>query len=179
MVRAFFAVDLTAGIRNQFEAVQDILRDTDAKITCVNPTLMHITMKFLGEISDDVMQSIQEIVSEYSFVPAEISVSGVQLHPNKRPRIVWADVEDNGWGAARVADLDRLLVPLGIASESRIFTPHVTIARIKRYDQTLRAAVAEVSDQTFGCMTVDTIALKKSTLTPNGPVYEDIMEITA
>lgn len=179
MVRAFFAVDLTSDIRNQFDPVQDILRNSDAKLTCVDPSLAHITMKFLGEISDDVLQSILEIMSEYSFEPTEMSVAGVQLHPRKRPRIVWADVEDDGWGAARVADLDRLLAPLGIASETRIFTPHVTLARIKRYDSSLRAAVAEVSEHSFGHMTVDTITLKKSTLTRQGPVYEDIMEITA
>lgn len=179
MVRAFFAVDLTADIRNEFYPVQDALRNSDAKLTWVDPSLAHITMKFLGEISDDLVATIRETISEYSFEPTEITVSGVHLHPKKRPRLVWADASDNGWGAARVAELDGLLAPLGIARETRTFTPHITIARIKRYDSSLRAAVAEVSDHTFGRMTVDTIALKKSTLTPQGPVYEDIMEIRA
>lgn len=179
MVRAFFAVDLTADIRNEFYPVQDALRNSDAKLTCVNPALLHITMKFLGEISDELMATIQGAISDYSFEPTEITVSGVRLHPKKRPRLVWADAGDNGWCAARVAELDEILAPLGIARETRIFTPHITIARIKRYDPSLRAAAAEVSDHVFGRMRVDTIALKKSTLTPQGPVYEDIMEITA
>jgi 2'-5' RNA ligase len=136
-------------------------------------------MKFLGEISDGLVATIRETVSEYSFEPTEITVSGVRLHPKKRPRLIWADADDHGWGAARVADLDELLAPLGIARETRIFTPHITIARIKRYDPSLRAAAAEVSEHMFGRMRVDTIALKKSTLTPQGPVYEDILEITA
>lgn len=179
MVRAFFAVELTDDIRNQFYAVQDILRNSDAKVTCVDPALAHITMKFLGEISDDVLQSIQEIMSTFSFKPTVITVTGVQLHPKKRPRIVWADVSDNGWGEATVAELDRLLAPLGIASEDRKFTPHVTLGRIKYYDRSLRAAVEGISGYTFGQMTVDTITLKKSTLTPRGPIYEDIMEVKA
>lgn len=179
MVRAFFAVDLTDDIRNQFNAVQDILRNSDAKVTCVDPSLAHITLKFLGEISDDVMQSVQEIMSEFSFRPTVITVSGVQLHPKKRPRIVWADVSDEGWGEAIVAELDRLLAPLGIASEDRLFTPHVTLGRIRRYDPSVRAAVGRVSEYSFGQMRVDTIYLKKSTLTPLGPVYEDVMEVRA
>ena len=179
MVRAFFAVELTDDIRNQFYAVQDILRNSDAKLTCVDPSLTHITMKFLGDVSDDVMHCVQEIMSEFSFKPTEITVSGVRLHPKKRPRIVWADVSDNGWGEVTVAELDRRLAPLGIASETRLFTPHVTLGRIKRYDRSLRAAVEEVSGYSFGRMSVDTITLKKSTLTPQGPVYEDIMEMKA
>lgn len=179
MVRAFFAVDLTHSIRNQFYAAQDILRNSDAKLTCVDPPLAHITLKFLGDVSDDVMHCVQEIMSEFSFKPTEITVSGVRLHPKNRPRIVWADVSDNGWGEETVAELDRLLAPLGISSETRTFTPHVTLGRIKRYDSSLRAAVAEVSGYSFGQMVVDTITLKKSTLTPQGPVYEDIMEVKA
>ncbi|WAI00803.1 RNA 2',3'-cyclic phosphodiesterase [Methanogenium organophilum] len=179
MVRAFFAVDLSCDIRNQFYTVQDILRNSDAKLTCVDPSLAHITMKFLGEISDDVLHGIRDIMSEFSFEPTDIAVSGVQLHPKKRPRIVWADVSDNGWGGVTVAEMDRLLTPLGIPSETRIFTPHVTLARIKRYDRSLRAAVEAVSEHSFGRMTVDTITLKTSTLTPRGPVYEDVMEISA
>ncbi len=179
MVRAFFAVDLTDDIRNEFYAVQDILRNSDAKLTCVDPRLAHITMKFLGEVTDDVMQCIQEIMSEFSFKPTEITVSGVQLHPKKQPRIVWAGVSDNGWGEVMVAELDRLLAPLGVPAEARIFTPHVTLGRIKRYDTSLRAAVEEISGYSFGQMVIDTITLKKSTLTPQGPVYEDIMEVKA
>ncbi|KAF1078889.1 RNA 2',3'-cyclic phosphodiesterase [Methanogenium sp. MK-MG] len=179
MVRAFFAVELTDDIRNQCDAVQDMLRHSDAKLNWVNPALAHITLKFLGDISDDLLRSVQEIMSEFSFKPTEITVSGVQLHPKKRPRIVWADVSDNGWGEATVAELDRLLAPLGITSETRIFTPHVTLGRIKRYDPSLRAALEKVAGHAFGQMSVDTITLKKSSLTPLGPVYEDVMEITA
>ena len=131
MVRAFFAVDLTDDIRNRFYPVQDILRNSDAKLTCVDPSLAHITLKFIGEISDDLLQNVQEILSGFPFKPAQITVSGVQLHPKKRPRIVWADVSDNGWGEATVAELDRLLAPLGIPAEDRKFTPHVTLGRIK------------------------------------------------
>ena len=179
MVRAFFAVELTDEIRNQFAAVQDVLKGSDATVSCVNPLLAHITIKFLGDISDDVVHRIQEKMSEFTVMPTMITVSGVQLHPKKRPRIVWANVSDNGWGAETVARLDSLLAPLGIAPEVRAFTPHVTLCRIKDYDRSLRAAVEEVSECSFGQMGVDTITLKKSTLTPRGPIYEDIMEIKA
>ncbi|GAB7015752.1 RNA 2',3'-cyclic phosphodiesterase [Methanogenium cariaci] len=178
MVRAFFAVELTDDIRNQCDAVQDMLRHTDAKLNWVNPALAHITLKFLGDISDDLLHRVEGVMSEFSFDPAEMTVSGVQLHPRKRPRIVWADVSDNGWGETTVAGMDKLLAPLGIPSETRIFTPHVTLGRIKRYDPSLRAALEKVAGHAFGEMRVDTITLKKSTLTPQGPVYEDIMEIT-
>lgn len=179
MVRAFFAVELNDDIRNQCAAAQDVLRGSDAALSCVDSTLAHITVKFLGEISDDVMKRVQEIMSDFSFTRAVITVSGVQLHPKKRPRIVWADVSDNGWGEATVAKMDRLLSPLGIPSEDRTFTPHVTLCRIKHYDSSLRAAVETLSGYQFGQMTIDTITLKKSTLTPHGPIYEDIMEIKA
>jgi 2'-5' RNA ligase len=179
MVRAFFAVELTDDVRNQCSAVQDILKESDATINCVESALAHITIRFLGEVSDDVMHRIQEKMSAFSFKPAVITVSGVELHPQKRPRIVWANVSDNGWGETIVAELDSLLSSLGIAPEDRTFTPHVTLCRIKHYDSSLRVAVEAVSGRTFGQMTIDTIMLKKSTLTPRGQIYEDIMEIKA
>ncbi|WP_062400150.1 RNA 2',3'-cyclic phosphodiesterase [Methanogenium cariaci] len=168
MVRAFFAVELTDDIRNQCDAVQDMLRHTDAKLNWVNPALAHITLKFLGDISDDLLHRVEGVMSEFSFDPAEMTVSGVQLHPRKRPRIVWADVSDNGWGGRDNGRRDgqTSCPPAGHSLRDTDIYP----ARHPRAYQTLRpflrAALEKVAGHAFGEMRVDTITLKKSTLTP-------------
>ena len=70
-----------------------------------------------------------------------------------------------------------VLEPLGFARETRKFTPHATVARVRRPDQSLFTALDKLRSRTYGSCTVTAFRLKKSTLTPQGPIYEDLLEV--
>ena len=72
---------------------------------------------------------------------------------------------------------DAVLGPLGIAPEARRFTPHATIARVKSADPSLFTALKNLEGTGYGSCMVSGLKLKKSTLTPNGPIYEDLLEV--
>ena len=74
--------------------------------------------------------------------------------------------------------VEEALVPLGFTRETRRFTPHATVARVKSPDSSLFAAINQLDNREYGSCTISGLKLKKSTLTPQGPVYEDLLEVT-
>ncbi|MGB9704174.1 MAG: 2'-5' RNA ligase family protein, partial [Pyrobaculum sp.] len=64
--------------------------------------------------------------------------------------------------------------------EDREFTPHLTIGRVKsgRNIDKLRELLGRYRGVEFGVVTVDKVKLKKSTLTPRGPIYSDLFVLT-
>jgi 2'-5' RNA ligase len=79
------------------------------------------------------------------------------------------------------SELEPRLKGLGFPGERRGFSPHITVARVKsgRNREALNSAIMDMTDREFGTMMVDSIQLKKSVLTPKGPVYSTIHELKA
>lgn len=177
MVRVFIAIDIPDEIRARMNEVQDRLRSSAAKMTFVEPSNTHMTLKFIGEVDLRTLEKIRVSFAALRFDPFQVEISGVSLNPQKRPRIVWAEGEDAGCGARIQVEIDEMLSVYGIGRESRPFRPHVTLARIKKYDPSLRSAVREIEKVSFGTFCVDRIRLKESTLTPDGPLYTTIDEV--
>jgi 2'-5' RNA ligase len=177
MVRVFIAIDMPEEIRLKMNEVQDRLRACAAKMTFVDPSNTHMTLKFIGEVNLETLEKIRGSFAALGFDPFPVEISGVSLNPKKRPRIVWAEGEDGGCGARIQEKIDEIVSPFGIEKESRPFRPHVTLARIKKYDPSLQRAVHDVEGVSFGRFTVDRIYLKESTLTPVGPVYTILDEV--
>jgi len=177
MVRVFIAIDMPEEVRGKMNEVQDRLRACAAKMTFVDPLNTHMTLKFIGEINQGTLEEIRVAFRALNFDPFPVEISGVALNPRKRPRIVWAEGEDAGCGARIQEKIDEMLSPFGIEKELRPFRPHVTLARIKKYDPSLKRSVNDVENVSFGSFTVEKILLKESILTPEGPVYTIIDEV--
>jgi len=96
----------------------------------------------------------------------------------KRPHTVWCSIDDGGNGARLLGLVEAALAPLGFAREERRFTAHATVARVRDFDPSLMKALEQLKGKTYGSCTVGGLKLKKSTLTPRGPIYEDLLEVT-
>jgi 2'-5' RNA ligase len=92
--------------------------------------------------------------------------------------VIWATAQDGGMCSKIAGRIEKSLAPTGLRRESRQFTPHITIARVRRFDPSLSRRIEELASFSFGSLRVSTVRLKKSTLTPSGPVYETLMEVT-
>jgi len=177
MVRTFIAIDLTPEVRERMGGPQERLAACRARLTLVKPASIHITLKFLGEIDEETLGKVKEALSGIRHEPFEVSIGRVKGNPPSSPRVVWAEVQDGG-RCRRLFDLvEEALAPLGIPKERRPYTPHATLARVKRSDPSLVPLLKCLESEEFGSFTVSCIKLKKSTLTPQGPVYEDILEV--
>jgi len=173
-MRLFIAVDLADELREKFNPIISALGRFNVKT--VELKNLHITLKFLGEVSERMLPLIDSKLKEIEFSPFKIKFNGIGYFPNeKNPRVVWVGVE--GDELKKLADeVEQRMKKLGFKKD-KDFHPHLTVGRVKRLDKSERGKLIkemETFNTEWGEMIVDKFKLKKSTLTPKGPIYEDV-----
>lgn len=179
MVRLFVAIDLPEDIRECLRGPQEHLKKSNARLNPVDPALIHMTLKFIGEVRDDAVPAIVAALSRVRFSPYDLHIKGIGSNNPRQPRVIWCEIDDSGESAALYAKVEDALLPLGIPRDDRPFRPHATLARVKQGDPTLPGCIRTIPPGDFGTCTVRGFRLKKSILTPRGPIYETVMEVPA
>jgi 2'-5' RNA ligase len=183
LVRAFLSIDIeNQTLYPQISETQRKLDTSLAKMKLVEIENIHFTLRFFGDTSLTRIDEIESCLNKIKIEPFEIVVNGVGAFPTKRkPRVIWIGVTQN---ADRIRDLkmeiDSHLEELGYHSEKKKFTPHATIARIRfiKDAEKLASNLDELVNQPIGSMSVSKFNMKKSTLTPSGPIYETLWNIS-
>lgn len=176
MPRSFIAVEANEEVRESLSEVQRKLEGTGGDLKLVRSENIHMTLRFLGDVSEKRLELVKEATDEaIEADPFEISVEGLGVFPNPGfIRVVWAGV---GRGTSELESLrekiDQELSEIGVPPEDKDFTPHFTIARVKsgRAKDKINSVVQNSSDRTWGSIQVEEIELKESELTPEGPIY--------
>lgn len=182
LIRSFVAVDLSNDhvLQNIIET-QQMLSRTGGDLKLVEPQNIHITLRFLGEIRQELVQEIIEQMKEIRFSAFKAEFRGLGVFPSlNRPRVVWIGIEQGAEKLAGIFEtLEQRLRTLRVEPDRRGFTPHLTIARVRsgRNRDELARLVSEMQDKEFGSINVNSVRLKKSTLTPSGPMYTDLYEL--
>jgi len=101
----------------------------------------------------------------------------ISVNSRKHLRTVWVPVADDGEGAALAQVIDDALGACGTAREKRRFRAHITVARVRQDDEDLLPLIDGLAGCSFEPFAVSGFVLKKSTLTPHGPVYENLLEV--
>jgi RNA 2',3'-cyclic 3'-phosphodiesterase len=179
MVRLFVAIDLPEEIRERLRVPQEHLKKSSARLNAVDPALIHITLKFIGEVHTDAVAKIISVLSGVMFSPYPLQITGIGSNNPRQPRVIWCEIADGGGSASLHALVEDALLPLGIPRDDRPFRPHATLARVKQPDPSLPGCIRSIPPGDFGTCTVQSFRLKKSTLTPRGPVYETLLEVPA
>jgi 2'-5' RNA ligase len=175
--RAFIAVEAKSSPR--LEEFSKAVKGSGAMLKMVDLGHIHITLKFLGDTDEALIPEIESIMKSAAtgIPPFTMTVKGSGAFPNlKRISVVWAGLEGAEPLGTVAARLEHGLEPLGFPPEKRKFSPHVTVARVKggRNIRELAEIVKDWEMGEFGQVPVDRIILKKSVLTPQGPVYSDV-----
>ena len=183
-IRSFIAIDLEDKIvRSKLITTQGLLSKTGVDLKFVEKENLHLTFKFLGEVSQELIKGIENVLSELRFKPFKAEVLGVGVFPRlTRPRIIWAGFRK---GETELRELfketELRLKKVGIQSERNPFHPHITLARVrsgKNRDLLIRQ-ILELSDEPFGEIKINSLRLKKRILTPRGPIYSTIYDLKA
>ncbi|MGA7628226.1 RNA 2',3'-cyclic phosphodiesterase [Methanoregula sp.] len=177
MVRAFVACELSLEMKQQLAAAQIELKKSAARLTFVDPTLIHITVKFLGEVDEKKIPQVIAALESIRVQPFPARGGRITVNNPSRPHTVWCAIEDAGKGQEVFSAVETVLSPLGFPRETRSFKPHATLARVKEADSSLFKYLDNLKSATFGSCLISGLKLKKSTLTPKGPVYEDLCEV--
>ena len=189
-MRTFVAIDVHD---KNIEKFQDFLiKKFNFNLRFIKPIKgnnLHLTIKFLGEKTDDELNDIIYDLKKITFDSFRIIFNNVGVFPHiKSPRIIWLGLDDES--NRKLSDLylqiDNVLKKYeGIRNEDTIsksgvqkFSPHLTLFRINKYDK-IPNFPPQLSEEIISERTVDTIILKKSTLTPTGSIYSDLFSIYA
>ena len=179
-MRLFVAVDINSQVRDRIELVQRRLKQdmgNDRGVKWVHPEQIHLTLKFLGEVRDNMLTQVCDGVTRTaarcdSF---EMQVRGLGVFGNPA-RVVWAGVEPCPVLMNMQAELEREFEKIGWDKETRAFAGHLTLCRVKNAaaGRKLADAVETVKDEIFGSVWVDQAVLYESRLSSDGPQYSAV-----
>jgi len=182
-LRLFIAIELPSNIIDGLRNVQEELKDKSNKPSWAKPENIHLTLKFLGDIETnkiDSMVNILEGIAGKSF-SFEISVKGVGTFPAAgTPRVIWVGIEENKDMLQLYNNIEEGLATLGFEKERRDFKPHLTLGRIKFLNDRagLKRGLEKVAGLNLARFAVAGFALFKSTLTPEGAIHTRLKEYT-
>lgn len=182
-MRAFIAIELPQEIKDAIGKLQAGLKQAGADVKWVNPGNIHLTLKFLGEIDDNKIMEIENILSESAKACKDFYIRpcSIGAFPKiQSPKVIWIGIDKGGSQTKLIAqELEEKLAQSGIPKEERPFSCHITIGRTKSFlnsGKLIRELInLEGNIQgKFQEFPAAKLTLFKSTLTPQGPVYEAV-----
>jgi len=178
--RGFIAIDIPT--HPTIQTLENDIKKTKANVKLVELQNIHITLKFLGDVDEKLTDQIETIIrtAVQGQQPFRIQLKHTGVFPNTNYiKVVWIGIEDNGILASIATKLEDHLVQLGFPTEKRSFSPHLTIGRVKtaEHKDQLLHIIEKYAAEDFGEFMVHSIYLKKSELTPQGPIYSTVKKV--
>ena len=175
-MRTFVAIEVSS--KDVLNSIHKIQTELNIKAKPVELHNMHFTVQFLGEVSEEMVRKISHALSSIEFSAFSISFVSVGVFPKPNfPRVIWIGTNDGVNELEKLAEMIRSkLSQLGFKPDKK-FKPHVTIFRVKNKIEGMSDKLEKFSSYYFGKQIVSEIKLKKSELTPNGPVYTDLLVV--
>ena len=177
-MRTFIAVEIPKEIRQAVGEYINSIKECMKDVKWVEPQNLHFTIKFLGEVKNSDIRNIKECVENVAneFSSFALGLSDTGFFPSKyKPKVVWIGV-DGGKDTLLdlYQDMERCFEQYGYDREAKTYSPHLTIGRVKKFKMV--TAPENLPDFEPVMFTVSRLAVMKSTLTPEGPIYEKISE---
>ncbi len=183
-IRSFIAIELPDELKLELIQLEARLKlDKQPWVKWVNPDSIHLTLKFLGNIAVDRTGEITRAMEEavQGIPPFHLKVKELGVFPNlRRVQVAWVGISGEVNKLSQLQKgIESNLTPLGFAPESRPFTPHLTLARLRdqaSLDERQRFGqlIASTTFEAAYTIEVDAISLIRSQLTREGAIYSRI-----
>ncbi|KJR40140.1 2',5' RNA ligase [Candidatus Magnetoovum chiemensis] len=175
-MRAFIAINLTSALREKIGAVIDDFKRSGADVKWVKPENIHLTLKFLGDADEPIVNAVSGALMSVSQSASAftLDVKEIGCFPNLRnPRVIWVGLKGDEKLALLQSNIEDALEKCEIAKDTRKFSAHITIGRVRSLDgyKRLKPMLAEHENDTIGTLNVNDISLMQSVLKPDGPIY--------
>ena len=180
-IRAFIAIDFSTEIHERLDYVTGQLKSRlpDVPVRWVPAKKIHLTLKFLGDVSVSNLEMLNRIIrSEAKKInPFEISVGELGAFPSiHRPRVIWVGIEAPPELNMLQRGIENETYRLGYARERRPFSPHLTTGRVSR--NATAGHIHQIADVLgdskigfLGATRIQAVHLYRSDLRPQGAVY--------
>jgi 2'-5' RNA ligase len=178
-MRLFVAIDIEPHVQVRIRQIQNRLAQTldlsSRQVKWVQPEQIHLTLKFLGEVSDamltQVCDGVQRTAAACDRFDYEVKGLGVFGRP---ARVVWAGIAPCPPMLQLQAELEKRFAELGWEPEDRAFAGHLTVCRVKNAAAGKLLAdtvVSQYQDEAMGLVSATEIVLYQSHLTAARPCY--------
>jgi len=129
-MRLFTALSLNDDVRDALQAIMVFGDGGPAKVRWLAPKQLHITLRFIGDVSEQCCDDLDQSLNEISFSPFQLRITGVGVFGSTRsPRVLWAGVEAGDILIKLFNNISEIVDKKGISPDKRGFEPHITLAR--------------------------------------------------
>lgn len=184
--RVFLAIDIPQNIISAIQKKQQEMKlHAPPIIRWTKPNLLHITLKFEGELKQADLEPLCHDLHHafFSFNPFTLEYQTLGVFPDlRKPRILWLGITHNDALFYLVRTVESIFNTLGYRPENRPFQAHLTIGRFNNHlsqseIQDFSACLESQKDKFHAQQTVDHVTLYESTLTSSGPIYKTILQV--
>lgn len=178
--RVFIAVELNDSVRQRLEEIQSELKKIDTDIKWVNPRIIHLTLKFLGDVPQNDLDKVCAAIEDSlrSFSRFEFQINNLGCFPTKgSPKIIWAGVDAGSDLLKQIAEtLSAHVSAFCEEKDDKEFSAHITLGRLRSSKNVVHLIdlIKNTPPKFSETQNVDHITLFKSDLTPSGPNYSII-----
>lgn len=182
-MRAFLAVSLPADVRASLAVLQRGLAHSNADVKWVEPENLHVTLRFLGEITEEQRLALEALLERLAprEEPFVLGLEGIGAFPSLgSPRVFWVGLSTGRETAARIAGaIEREGATILLEKAERPFAAHVTLGRVRspRHRPALVQRLRETSWRAPDPWRVSALTLYQSVLGPGGPRYTVLAEV--
>jgi len=181
-MRTFIAIDLAESLKRALQILDGELKPLTSSVRWVGTTGMHLTLKFLGEISEasaaQISSILEEVASRHQTFPLVLQGTGTFPPGRRQPRVLWVGVVPGPQLLSLQEDIEGEMEKLRFEREKRPFHPHLTLGRVKSPSR-MDALVQEMEkhqEQHFGEMNVQKFIFFQSIVKPTGAQYNVLKE---
>lgn len=181
-MRCFIGIKIPQEVRQKIEGIQEYFSGTKSKIKWVELENFHITLRFIGQVSEENICNVKKAVQRSSnfFSPFQTNLTEVGCFPNiRRPRVLWVGIGNFDYLSEMAISLNEELHREGFPKDKRKPHPHITIGRVKKLKKAgffkERMQKADIPNLFWR---VEQLEVFKSILTEKGPIYESIDSIS-
>lgn len=183
-IRSFFAIPLSPACRHNINSIEMQLKKILPRdIRWVNPSNLHITLKFFGEFNTmqipGIYESLRTRLSQVN--QFEIIFRNLGIFPNKlKPKIIWVGLSNQNELLKIFHEIENKAIELGYSKEAREFSPHLTIGRVKNVLSKPSEISTVIDNLGFGeiCRSqAERVVFYQSNLTPQGPIYSELFHL--
>ena len=183
-IRTFIALELPDDLKQGLRSLQTCLKSSDSgMVKWVNPESIHLTLKFLGETRLALIPSIITALEDIAknTLPFELSVTNLGAFPDiHRVQVIWVGLNGDLRAILQLQkNIEKALSPLGFAAETKVFVPHLTLARMRdtcslQDRQNIGAVIKRTPFEGSFKLKADSLNLIQSHLTPGGAIYTNL-----
>jgi 2'-5' RNA ligase len=179
-LRTFLSLNIDSSLKPKLKTIQDNVKLAlkDYQVKWENPDNFHLTLRFLGDINENKIEELVFTLDrlKFDFDLLRFEVNSTGFFPNQKyPNVVFVDLVEDGSNSQKLVEfIDRIILNFGVKPDKR-FIPHITLGRFKRDKRVKIDRQIDVETEKFE-IEFDSFFLMKSTLTPQGSVYEVINE---